>query len=503
MSLTKPNEKIKLETKYFPLSFINTEEEVLKQIKNSFIFSYLLDKYEETTLQNYLVSTQYGYTASAIETGKHKLVRITDINNGTVEWETVPFCDCDAEEKYLLKENDILIARTGGTTGKSFLVKDVPEKAVFASYLIRLRLKDDVDFEFINKFLNSYVFWSQIVEMKSGTAMPNVNAEKLKTLRIPKCDNKVQQEILKLLDNENFLFPELISKIKTGELIFNNSNKTTKELSFQLDLIKQLRQAFLREAMQGRFEFPQQPLKDGKLETGSELLEKIKAEKAQLIKEKKLKKEKELPPISEDEIPFEIPEHWTWCRLGEICNYGSSSKAEPKDLNKETWVLDLEDIEKETSKLLAKVRFLERNSLSTKSKFHKGDVLYSKLRPYLDKVIVSDEDGVCTTEILPLKLIGNVNPYYLRFTLKRGDFLTYVNSVTKGMKMPRLGTNDGQLALIPLPPIYEQEQIVAKLDELMAICDGLEQSIKESQVYNGILLQEVLKEALQGEEINT
>ncbi len=499
MSLTNPKEKLKLETKYFPLSFINTEEEVLKQIKNTFIFSYLLDKYDETTLQNYLVSTQYGYTASALEKGNHKLVRITDINNGTVEWENVPFCDCDSEEKYLLKENDILIARTGGTTGKSFLVKDVPENAVFASYLIRLRLKDGVDFEFINKFLNSYVFWSQIVEMKSGSAMPNVNAEKLKTLRIPKCDNKVQQEVLKLFNNENedFLFPELALKINTGELIFNNSNKTTKELSLQLDIIKQLRKAFLREAMQGLL-----VKTETNGETGAELLEKIKAEKAQLIKEKKLKKEKELPPISEDEIPFEIPDNWVWCRLGEVCNYGSSPKAEPKDFNENTWVLDLEDIEKETSILLNKIRFNERNSLSTKSVFKKGQVLYSKLRPYLDKVIVAEEDGVCTTEILPLKLYGNINPYFTKYALKRSDFLIYVNSVTKGMKMPRLGTNDGQIALFPLPPLHEQQQIVAKLDELMAFCDGLEESIKESQGLNEILLQEVLREVLQGKEVN-
>ena len=75
-----------------------------------------------------------------------------------------------------------------------------------------------------------------------------------------------------------------------------------------------------------------------------------------------------------------------------------------------------------------------------------------------------------------------------------------LNTVTKGMKMPRLGTNDGQMALFPLPPLHEQEQIVAKLEELMAFCDGLEQSIKESQGYNEMLLQQVLREALQGEK---
>lgn len=282
----------------------------------------------------------------------------------------------------------------------------------------------------------------------------------------------------------------LISNIENTEL---ESNLISSELTHQLDLIKQLRQAFLREAMQGKL-----VKSTNTAATGQQLLDKIKAEKAQLIAEKKLKKEKELPPITEDEIPFEIPENWAWCRLGEICNYGSSPKAEPKDINEDTWVLDLEDIEKETSVLLNKIRFIERNSLSTKSVFKKGEVLYSKLRPYLDKVIVADEGGVCTTEILPLKLYANINPYFVKYALKRSDFLTYVNSVTKGMKMPRLGTNDGQMALFPLPPLDEQEEIVAKLEELMAFCDGLEQSIKESQWYNEKLLQQVLREALQG-----
>lgn len=189
------------------------------------------------------------------------------------------------------------------------------------------------------------------------------------------------------------------------------------------------------------------------IETGADLLKKIK-------KEERLKKKKELPPIKSGDIPYEIPNNWVWCRLGEICNYGSSPKAEPKDLTENTWVLDLEDIEKETSKLLNKIRFSERNSLSTKSVFNKGDVLYSKLRPYLDKVIVADEDGVCTTEILPLKIYGGVNPYFVMYALKRNDFLNYVNSVTKGMKMPRLGTMEGQLALMPLPPLSVQEKIV-------------------------------------------
>lgn len=289
-----------------------------------------------------------------------------------------------------------------------------------------------------------------------------------------------------------------IEFIEKHKILENNSRHIETELTNQLNLVKQLRKSFLQEAMQGKLLSEDKSLVDEK--TGQQLLEQIKAEKAQLIKDKKLKKEKELTPIKPEEIPFEIPENWVWCRLGEICNYGSSPKIDSKDINGETWVLDLEDIEKDTSNLIYKARFEERKSLSTKSIFKEGDVLYSKLRPYLDKVIVADEDGVCTTEILPLKFHNTINPYFIRFSLKRSDFLAYVNSVTKGMKMPRLGTNEGSMALIPLPPLNEQNRIVGKLEQLMQCCDQLEVSIKQSQIQNEQLLQQVLKEALEVRE---
>lgn len=344
-----------------------------------------------------------------------------------------------------------------------------------------------IDREFLILFVKSKVFKTRISEIElSGSAQKSIHEKTFLNLEFFLPPFELQKEIV--VD---------LLKLKGG------FDAISTELTHQLTLVKKLRQQLLQDAVQGKL--VEQNKKD---EPASELLKKIKAEKEKLIAENlpagkagKLKKEKELPPIKPEEIPFEIPENWVWWRLGEICNYGSSPKAEPKSLNDDTWVLDLEDIERETSKLLCKIRFNERNSLSTKSKFKKGEVLYSKLRPYLDKVIVADEDGVCTTEILPLKLYGNLNPFFVKFTLKRIDFLKYVNSVTKGMKMPRLGTTDGQMALIPLPPLAEQNRIVQKLDELMQYCNKLEESIKESESQNEKLLQQVLREALRKEPV--
>ena len=231
--------------------------------------------------------------------------------------------------------------------------------------------------------------------------------------------------------------------------------------------IKKLRELILELAVRGKL-VPQ----DQNDEPASELLKRIQAEKAKLIAEGKLKKEKPLAPINDDEKPFELPKGWEWVRLGLITNFGLTEKL--NKITNDTWVLDLEDIEKDTSVILQKNRFSEKQSLSDKNSFKKGDVLYGKLRPYLNKVVVADEDGVCTTEILPIRCYGDFENKYFMYALKAPHFIAYVNARSYGMKMPRLGTDDGRNSLFPLAPLAEQHRIVAKVDELMALCDQLE-----------------------------
>lgn len=101
-----------------------------------------------------------------------------------------------------------------------------------------------------------------------------------------------------------------------------------------------------------------------------------------------------------EDVPFHIPEKWAWIQLGELINYGSSKQIEGSQITPSTWVLDLEDIEKNSGKLLQKK--YGTKTTSNKSCFRKGDVLYGKLRPYLNKVLIADEDGCCSTEIVPI-----------------------------------------------------------------------------------------------------
>jgi type I restriction enzyme S subunit len=231
--------------------------------------------------------------------------------------------------------------------------------------------------------------------------------------------------------------------------------------------VARLRELILTLAVQGKL-VPQDP----KDEPASVLLKKIRAEKDQLVAQGKTKRDKPLAGITEDEKPFELPAAWEWARLGAITNYGTTAKA--GTLDQTTWVLDMEDIEKSSGRLLQRLRYSERPALSDKNCFSKGDVLYGKLRPYLNKVLVADEDGVCTTEIIPFRCYGDFEPEYFWIMLSSPFFLEYVNARSYGMKMPRLGTDDARNAVVLLPPLAEQSRIVTRVEELMRLCDALE-----------------------------
>ena len=132
-------------------------------------------------------SIQYGYNAPAKSSGRIKMVRISDIQNGKVIWETVPFCDINEAEiqTYLLATNDILFARTGGTVGKSYIVKEIPEDAIYAGYLIRTRYSDTLCPEYLYYFMQTQPYWTQLRNGTIATAQPNCNGQTLSKMILP------------------------------------------------------------------------------------------------------------------------------------------------------------------------------------------------------------------------------------------------------------------------------------------------------------------------------
>jgi type I restriction enzyme S subunit len=205
-----------------------------------------------------------------------------------------------------------------------------------------------------------------------------------------------------------------------------------------------------------------------------ELIEANKNRQKTLVAQKVLKRQPAPRSVAENDQPWTLPESWAWTRLGSVTNYGDAPKVEFEDVVEDTWVLELEDIEKGTSRLLSKVIARERKFKSTKNGFPAGAVLYGKLRPYLDKVLIADSKGVCTTEINPISFFENIDARYLRWYLKSPYFISYADGSTYGMNLPRLGTDSAREALFAFPPLIEQSRIVAKVDELMALCDSLE-----------------------------
>jgi len=178
------------------LSFHQTNAEIMVRAAATLIFNALIRAGCPLVLLSSLAEDpQYGFTASATAASVGpKFVRITDLQDANIDWETVPYCRCDHPAKYLLQPNDLLFARTGATTGKTHLVVGCPH-AVFASYLIRLRPKSAALAEYLYSFFQSDKYWSQISVSKEGSAQPNVNGRKLMNLEVPAVDAHIESAI--------------------------------------------------------------------------------------------------------------------------------------------------------------------------------------------------------------------------------------------------------------------------------------------------------------------
>jgi len=183
------------------LSFKQTRAEFMVRIASSLIFNKLVEaNFPVVAIRDVTENVQYGYTEKAAkeEIGP-KYVRITDIQDGQINWETVPYCTCEQPEQYLLSMNDLLFARTGATTGKTHLVRENPPNAVFASYLIRVRPQKSINPEYLYSFFQSDLYWSQVSDQKEGSAQPNVNGQKLSNIQIPVVDKQIQSAINEFL----------------------------------------------------------------------------------------------------------------------------------------------------------------------------------------------------------------------------------------------------------------------------------------------------------------
>lgn len=204
----------------------------------------------------------------------------------------------------------------------------------------------------------------------------------------------------------------------------------------------------------------------------------------------------------DEEVPFDIPQGWEWCRLGEISTYAQTKrKINASNADTQLWGLDLEDIEK-GGRLLNIKTVGERKAIGDKTIFNRGDILYSKLRPYLLKILVAPEGGICTPEIIPFTCYGNICKDYIVSFLKSPYVDDYINSATFGVKMPRVSTETMTSLLVPLPPLSEQFRIDTKAKELMPYIDeygkAQDKLSKLNEELSYTIRKSILQEAIQG-----
>jgi type I restriction enzyme S subunit len=487
----------KLNFDYVPLTFISDKQEIKKQIRNTLILIHLFEKYNNPVrLEKLIEGTQYGYNASALQTGNNKFLRISDIHESKVNWDSVPYCNCDDEETYLLKNEDILIARTGGTTGKSFKIDSPPKHSIYAGYLIRIRAKKEVNPDYIYLFLHSFAYWSQIVNLNERNFRPKANAENLKSLILPDCERNIQDEAVRISQGENIKgYKNLFSEIEKALSEYDKTQQVEDLLSNQLVQLENLNQAILQEAVQGKL-----VKQDPKDEPASELLKRIKAEKA-----KSGKKEKPLLPIKSEEIPFEIPENWVWCRLGEIIQYTENLDIQ-KHLSPDTIVnyVDIDAIDNQNL-IIREAKQKTVRELSTRARrvLKSNYIAYSTVRPYLKNIaIIEDEkeNYIGSTGFNVFKTL-NVELKYAFYYL----LTPYVNNSFKelmvGFNSPSITNDQFEKSLIPLPSLSEQNRIVAELEKQLAKTKQLKEHIIANQQATEQLLKALLHKAFEVEEI--
>ena len=400
------------------------------------------------------------------------VLRSSNIVNGKLDLKDLVRVNTTIRDNQYVENNDILICARNGSkalVGKCTIIKNLSEKASFGAFMAIYRTQF---YEYIYYFLNSNLF-REIFFDSNSTTINQLTQAMIKSSRIPLPPLQEQKRIIAKLN-------KLFSFIDTIE-----SNKTDLQSTIQLTKSK-----ILDLAIRGKL-IPQEPND----EPASVLLERIRAEKEELIKQGKIKRDKKESVIfrGEDNSYYlkisnltetlddwkidNIPDSWGVCCLGEVCDYGNCTNVDTKDIPETAWILDLEDIEKDTGKVLQKLTLKERSSASTKHLFHKGQVLYSKLRPYLNKVVLADDDGYCTSEILPLEFSDCILPEYVKFYVMSPAFLRYANHCSYGVKMPRLGTLDGKKAVLTVPPINEQKRIADKVSQLFSILDTISASL--------------------------
>ena len=364
----------------------------------------------------------YGVSESAKEKGKYKLLRITDIQDDKVNWDSVPFTDFPEDKitNYILKNGDIVFARTGATVGKSYLIENLTVESIYASYLIRIRTSLMLNPKYMKYYFGSLTYWNQITDKSSGIGQPNVNGTSLANLYIPIPPYNEQERILPVIEKAFRLINSL------------ENNKSALQTA-----IKQAKSKILDLAIHGKL-VPQDPND----EPAEELLKRIATSDNRPYEK-----------VDSSEIDWKLPKNWTLCHFGDIAtiiNGKNQSKVENPDGKYPIYgsggIMGRADdyICPENCTIIGRKGSIN-NPIFVEEKFWNVDTAF----------------GLCPSEA--------VLPKFLFYFCEYFDFTTLDSSTT----LPSLTKTNIQQIIFTLPPIEEQERILDKTDELFDSLDEI------------------------------
>ena len=370
---------------------------------------------------------------------------------------------CTAPKK-IAQKGDILIS-VRAPVGPTNVC---PEESCIGRGLAAIRGLGGIGTLFILYFLRA--FENEIARRGTGTTFSAIGGDQLKKLEIPLPPLNEQVRIVGRVE-------ELFACLDAGV-------EGLRKVKAQL---KRYRQAVLKYAFEGKLTEEWRKTHKNQLEPATKLLERIKQER------KKDPKYKELPPIDVFN-PVELPENWTWTRLGEVV-FLSNERYNPTISEDERFV-GLEHIQSDTGNLLGFGKSSETRS--TKNRFKQGDLLYGKLRPYLNKVWVANFNGVCSTDILVFQKNDFISNEYLAACLLNQSFVEYTNQHMSGVQHPRVSYQILSQYIVPLPPLLEQLEIAEEAQRSFSVADEVERATEQNLKKAEFLRQSILKVAFEG-----
>lgn len=433
----------------------------------------------------------YGYTAkSSTSAIGPRYLRITDIQNGAVSWDCVPFCAISpAESKnYQLAEGDIVFARTGATTGKSFLITTCPD-AVFASYLIRVRTSALVRPDFLSFFFQSRAYWDQITENLSGSAQPNCNASKLSSLVVPLPPIAEQQRIAAKVST-------LLDRVRASEERLEKVSR----------ILRRFRQAVLAAASSGRLTTDWRVTQE--LADAADTLAKVSQRRLHAARTpaERSRIEASLAGLEESESS-ELPKGWRFVQLAKIAesfDYGTSAKSKPSGSvpvlrmgNIQDGRIDWDDLvytsNKEEIKSYAlaprTVLFNRTNSpeLVGKTAIYRGE-----------------KPAIFAGYLIRVNTTPELDPEYLNLCLNTPAAREFCRRVkTDGVSQSNINAQKLRTFEVPFCDLLEQQEIVRRVEALFAFADRLESRLKKATAQVEQLTQSILAKAFRGELVST